>query len=211
MNFQTVRQANGAQVVINATATQIDGTSFIPSGTAKQNCKFTDANGEQQSVTIWQGNGEPIPLGCQSQTLSINISSKTDRGRTYYGGFWQSGAQVPQRSQGADIEHSTAFPSQISPPQAPQQPPQATKPPPQQRNSREVSIERQAAFKAACEYCGRRDDMTPRDIIEVAAAGHYFIETSKNLYDIPMPDKGITNPGYVGDNPPPSPDDDIPF
>lgn len=97
MNFQTVRQANGGKVVINAIAMRIDGTTFISSGTAKQDCVFTDIAGEQQAVTIWQGKGTGIPVEQQGQTLSINISSKTDRGRTYYGGFWQSGAQTQQQ------------------------------------------------------------------------------------------------------------------
>jgi hypothetical protein len=66
-------------------------------------------------------------------------------------------------------------------PQAPQQPPQATKPPQQGRNGREVSIERQAAFKAACEYAGRVA-VDGETLIKIAIAGHYFIETGKNAY-----------------------------
>ncbi|KKN75906.1 hypothetical protein LCGC14_0376140 [marine sediment metagenome] len=98
MNFNAVRQANGANLTISAIADRIDGTSFIPSGTPKQDCKFTDSKGEQQSVTIWQGNGQPIPEGKVGQTLSINISCKTKGNRTNYGGFWNATAQVAQLS-----------------------------------------------------------------------------------------------------------------
>ncbi len=94
MNFQTVRQADGENVTMNAFADRIDGITFIPSGTAKQNCKFTDANGEQQSVTIWQGKGQPLPEDKRGQTLSINISCKVKGNRTNYGGFWNSTAQT---------------------------------------------------------------------------------------------------------------------
>ncbi|KKL07420.1 hypothetical protein LCGC14_2586160, partial [marine sediment metagenome] len=94
MNFNAVRQANGANLTISAIANRIDGTTFIPSGTAKQDCKFTDASGEQQSITIWQGNGQPVPENRVGQTLSINISCKAKGNRTNYGGFWNSTAQV---------------------------------------------------------------------------------------------------------------------
>lgn len=92
--------------------------------------------------------------------------------------------------------------------QAPQQAVQATN---TAANGKNTSIERQVAFKAACEYAGRRD-LDPNTLIEAARAGHYFIETGNNILTVPKPDKEITNPDYVGDNPEPTGDkDDIPF
>ena len=94
MNFKAVREANGDNLIMSAIANRIDGITHIPSGTPKQDCKFTDASGEQQSVTIWQGNGQPLPEDKVGQTLSISISCKTKGNRTNYGGFWNSTAQV---------------------------------------------------------------------------------------------------------------------
>ena len=76
--------------------------------------------------------------------------------------------------------------------------------PPQQRNGKDTSIERQASFKAACEFAGRSGIKDGETLIEVAIAGHYFIETGKNFYRIPEPAQEITN---TGDESP----DDIPF
>lgn len=98
MNFQAVREANGNNVVINAIATSIDGITYTTAGKPKQACKFTDTLGELQGVSIYQGTGQPIPLEKQGQTLSINISVKVGQrgGKLYYGGFWNSTAQVRQ-------------------------------------------------------------------------------------------------------------------
>jgi len=86
-------------------------------------------------------------------------------------------------------------------PQAPQQPAPASNTPQQDYKAKErTSIERQAAFKAACEYCGRTG-IAKEALVEIAKAGHYFIETGNNLYDIPKPDQSITE----------SPSDDIPY
>ncbi len=106
MNFDAVRQANGQNVQLNAIATVIDGTSYTTTGTPKQQCAFTDANGETQKVTIWQGKGIPIPPERQGLTLSINISAKVKGNYTNYGGFW----------------NSTAETRPLTPPQAPPQP-----------------------------------------------------------------------------------------
>ena len=101
MNFETVRQANGDNITMRAFADKIDGISYIPSGTPKQDCKFTDANGEQQNVTVWQGKGQPLPENNVGQTLSINISCKVKGNRTNYGGFWNSTAETAPLNQPA--------------------------------------------------------------------------------------------------------------
>ena len=199
MNFQAVREANGNNVVINAIATLIDGTTYTQAGKPKQYCKFTDANGEQQGVSIYQGTGQPIPPEKQGITLSINISAKTSPqgNKLYYGGFWNSNAQVK--------------PISVQTPQQPRQAPQqAAQQPNAPQNDRNISIEREVAFKAACEYCGRMA-IPKEQLIKVAKAGHYFIATGNDINDIPNPDPSITNPNYVGDNPPPPTGDGIPF
>lgn len=94
--------------------------------------------------------------------------------------------------------------------QAPQQAPQAAQQaarrpnPPQNvsRDARSISIERQCAFKAACTKA-HGTAMTDNEIINLAKAGQYFIETGNNLADVPdYPPQG--------DQSPPT-GDDIPF
>ena len=145
MNFQAVRNANGQNVTMSAIATAIEGTSYIPSGTPKQDCKFTDANGELQSVTIWQGKGVPLPIEQQGLTLSINISCKpNNQGRINYGGFWNSKAQtLPINPQILPINPQ---PSQ----QAPSQPAQGQKfaqPAPKATNNKDRLIVAQVVYK----------------------------------------------------------------
>ncbi len=185
MNFNVVRQANGENVTISAIADRIDGTSFISSGTPKQNCKFTDANGEQQSITIWQGNGQPIPEDKVGQTLSINISCKTKGNRTNYGGFWNATAQVAQlssqpASQGAQKATETAKASS---------------------GDRNTSIERQCAWKSACAFCAATGSLV-EDISSIAQIGIYFIETGEDLNaPDPVDDMPITNASGTEDIP----------
>ena len=184
MNFNAVRQANGANLTMSVIANVIDGTSFIPSGTPKQNCKFTDANGEQQSVTIWQGNGEPLPEDKVGQTLSINISCKTKGNRTNYGGFWNATAQVAPLTQ-------TISPD---PPQAAQNVTGTAK---ASSGDRNTSIERQCAWKSACAFCAATGT---ESIVEIAKIGIHFIETGEDLNaPDPVSDMPITNAGETDD------------
>lgn len=124
MNFEQVRQGNGANVTLNVVANRIDGTSFIPSGTAKQDCQFTDANGENQKVTIWQGKGQPMPTTLVQQTVSLSISCKQKGTRINYGGFWNANAQTqPINTQAAPQQASQDAPQPAQPVQSPPLPP----------------------------------------------------------------------------------------
>ncbi len=114
--------------------------------------------------------------------------AKLKNSQPYQGGQWTppQGQQAPQQT----------------PRQAPQQATPAPNLPQQDYKAKErTSIERQAAFKAACEYCGRIG-IDKEALIEITRAGHYFIETGRSSYDIPQPDPEIVE----------SPSgDDIPF
>lgn len=98
------------------------------------------------------------------------------------------------------IDYATLKNGQNTPqssPQTPQNAPQSAKP---QSNSRNTSIERQCAFKAACSRA-QGTDMKRSEIIDLARQGQYFIETGSNINDVPNYDE----------QPAPPTDGDIPF
>lgn len=102
------------------------------------------------------------------------------------------------------LDYATVKDGQQAPPQPPQAPQNPAKSTNAQRNGRDISIERQAAFKAACTAWEKASEEA---IIKLAIAGHYFIETGNNIHDIPEPDPSITEQGNQQTNP----EDDIPF
>jgi hypothetical protein len=122
MNFQAVRNGNEQNIAMSGILASLDGITYTTNGAPKQRCKITDANQEAQFVTIYQGNGLPIPDNKISQTLSFNISYKMVHGKGYYGGFWNSTAQVAPLSQ-----------------TPPSQPPQVSQNAPQAANGRNKS------------------------------------------------------------------------
>ena len=87
--------------------------------------------------------------------------------------------------------------------QGTQQPAQGPPPAPRPVNSVNTSIERQCAFKSACTWGQEHADGD--DVMNLAVRGLFFIQTGK--VDL----GGRPNPEYVGDNPPPPVEDDIPF
>jgi len=184
MNFETVNANNGNLVDMFGTFMEIGGVHYTQNQKAKAVCKIADDNGVSHKVHLHQGNGQlPTPANLQQRhAFSISTFQGTYQGNPYigYSGFWNSKTKVNQTTQ--------TDPPQPS--QAPQQPRQDTKAP---RNGRDISIERQAAFKAACEYAGR-SGLKAEQLIKVARAGHYFIETGNSVYDIPEPDESITEP-----------------
>lgn len=79
--------------------------------------------------------------------------------------------------------------------------------------SKDDCLNRQSAAKSACHRYHRLPEATTREVIELAKTILYFIETGDNLADVPemLPAGGQPNPDYVGDNPPPPTDGNIPF
>jgi hypothetical protein len=176
----------------------------------------------QITGTITQVGPASAPSG-QYQVRYQDVTITDDQnGKQWYGRIgskqgYQGGEQVAvtvevKQGQDGTYNYFKKFNPQYAPqnaPQAPQQPPQATKPPQQGRNGREVSIERQAAFKAACEYAGRLG-VDGETLIKIAIAGHYFIETGENSY-LKNPVKPPESLRYDRNQPPPQGDEEVPF
>ena len=185
MNFQAIEQANGKQLEMYGTFTEVGGAQFTQSAKAKAVCKVRDMTGIEHKVHIYKGNGQlPTPQNL-NQRCQFNLSSFQGnyQGSPYigYSGFWNSTGQ-------------TAPPNA---PQAPQNALQSTN----SGNGRNTSIERQCAWKGACNRA-RGTDMSPNDIVELARQGIYFIETGNNANALPE---------YDDEQGPPPDDSDIPF
>jgi len=191
MNFAAVRNANGERVAMSAVANRIDGTTFIPSGSAKQDCLFTDTTGEQQKVTIWQGKRSALATNKVGQTVHIDISCKVSGSYTNYGGFWRA-AQQPQ--------------GQARPPAGPPQQKQEEKVADTAKDLRDARMSGlNNATRIVCLLAEMQKDInvSPQHIKEVAAEFVHFIYNGLETRP---------NPDYVGDDPPPPDEDsDIPF
>lgn len=174
---------------------------------------FTDQYGNQyQNITVSTAAG-PVT----GRIGSKKPYTAQDIGRA---GQWDS--EQKQGKQGAynrfKRHYDTPYQGQQQGQQAPQQPTQRPNAPQgASRDARSTSIERQCAFKAACmKYQGL--DITDSEVVKLARAGQYFIETGNNLADVPdYPDEGSQVPPAGG---PPYqggpvdgqvPDGDVPF
>jgi len=166
-SFQAVKQATGNSVTMFGTFHEIGGVSLTQNQKQVCKCQIMDDNGEKHLVRLYGTMPSPAFLGQRQQFTLSTYSGKTQQGQPYngYSGFWNSNAQVA--SQDAR--------------QAPQNALQSTK---SQSEGRNTSIERQCAFKAACNRA-KGTDMEPSNIIELAIQGQYFIETGSNINDLP--------------------------
>lgn len=155
---------------ITGTITAV-GPASAPTG--QYNVRYQDVTIADQSGKEWYGRigSKQGYQGGEQVAVTVEVKQGQDGTYNYFKKF------NPQ------------FGSQNAP-QAPQQGQQAMKPPQQGRNGREVSIERQAAFKAACRYAGRIG-LDGETLIKIAIAGHHFIETGENSYLKATPPKRL--------------------
>jgi len=205
-SFQAVKQANGNSVIMLATFTEVGGVSLTQNQKQVSKCKLIDDNGESHTVRLYGTMPTPALINMRQQFSLSSYQGTLQSGQPYTGfsGFWNDRAMVNQAPTAPpQPQQGTQQPAQR--PNVPQQPQaQGIQP---QSNGRDTSIERQCAFKAACNRA-KETDMKPNDIIELARQGQYFIETGSNINDVSDYEP---NPDYVGDNPPPPDDSEIPF
>ena len=214
MNFAQVRQIMGQKddkgydlkLTMFGALLQVGGVSYTQGGKQTCMCKVIDDTGEAHNVHFY---GKALPSPAQlNQRLSLTISSfqGTGQGGSYtgYHGFWNAKAGVNQQPQQQAPQ---------SPPQRPQTAPQAANAPNvgqrtnqdaflQQEAQKQISIERQTAWKGACwVYTGLgADDTGLRGaVVDLAQAGLHFIQTGEYSPNYPPPDPSIQE------------DEDIPF
>jgi len=197
MNFQAVEQANGNKVTIFGTFTEIGGVQYTPQQKAKAICKIRDTTGIEHKVHIYQGIGElPTPQNLNQRCqFTISTFQGNYKGQPYigYSGFWNSNAQV--------APHNTQQAPQAT--NSPQSAPQGKKDP-----DWDAIAEGKVRHGILCAMLSGGISVDYEEVLRHTT----FVMTGKNHDAYPDPDPSIqNNPDYVGDNPRPPADEDIPF
>lgn len=135
------------------------------SGTKFQKVMITDTVGEIQTVKIYPGTGAGLNASHIGQMLSFLIGpNPSPQGNMYYNGFWQTPQTPPAPPQGQP---------------APQNRPQSTKSPQGQVDTAQTFMNRQSAWRGACDASIRSPDCTNNEILTLAHQGLYFINTGE--------------------------------
>lgn len=211
MNFQQVKQANGNNITLFATFNEISGVSLTQNQKQVCKCRIIDDNGEKHLVRLYGTMPTPALLNMRQEFSLSSYQGKNQQGQPYtgYSGFWNDRAIVNQVP-------SNAPPAPHTMPQTPQYRPQQPNVPQQGMNMPDTyaypvtpETARRMA-RVALMVAMLRNGESPlysyvTELVEFSMTG-----IEPNI--IPNPDPSITNnPDYVGDDPPPSGDGDIPF
>lgn len=212
MDFAHVIQAPGKYIDLQVVVTDIQhrtgdwgnwatGKAMDGPGISKD-VSFAVAGNDQQ------GNPKVFPTDL-AINHRINCAGKfdanTNKMRIYFNSYSQEQAPPPN-----------SYPpvQQPAPQQQPYQQPAPQQPrptPPPTRDATGVSIERQAAWKSACEVAARRSPMSLDDTEAWALRGSQFMTDGRLHPQGPPTHPAGVNPNYDPDRPPPVDDDSIPF
>lgn len=160
MNFQTVEQANGNNIDMFATITELNESGYSKSNKPYQKITIIDDAGVKHKVTIRGSNLPTVAVLNQRQAFTLSIWRNPQSGNTGYSGFWNPKTAVGQ---------TAGF---QQPPQMPQNPPQATNYSQPAPNTTDSEIRIKAARIAATALGGTGVDSAPEvamKIIDVAS------------------------------------------
>lgn len=192
MNFQAVDQANGKNVTIWATLSTWDDISFSTNQKKLLTCKLKDDAGVEHKCRIYEGKGSLPGQEHLEKRMEFNLSTfqgmYENKPYTGYSGFWSHGT----------VQGLQDTPQ--SPPQA-AQPTNHQQPAPQGKKELDTvtAIATKGSIVCAFIQSGelKLDDLS----IDVATAINKWVKFILTN----------NNPDYVGDNPSPPTDDDVPF
>jgi len=121
LNFQQVKQANGNNVTIFATFSDIGGIGLTQNQKQVCKCQLTDDNGEKHLVRLYGTMPNPALQNMRQEFSLSSYQGTNQRGQTYTGfsGFWNDRAMVNQVPRNAPQAPYNA-------PQVPQNRPQST-------------------------------------------------------------------------------------
>ena len=209
MNFIAVKQANGQNVTMLATFNEIGGVSLNQNQKPVCKCQITDDNGEKHLVRLYNQNMPTTALLNMRQQFTLSsYQGQTQKSQPYtgYSGFWDDRAMVNQVPDNAPPAPHTIPQTPQSRPQSTNVPQQGMKlpdtyaypvtPETQGRMARSVVIEAmlRSGRKPLLSYAAELADFITTGIDPAKAKAQYQ-----------------TNPNYVGDDPPPPQDSEIPF
>jgi hypothetical protein len=214
MNFQQVKQANGNNITLFATFNEVGGVALTQNQKQVCKCQLIDDNREKHLVRLYGTMPTPALLNMRQEFSLSSYQGKNQQGQPYvgYSGFWNDRAMVNQVPSNAPQAPHTM-------PQTPQYRPQQPNVP--QTNLQGLNMPDTYAYPVTPETARRmarvalmvatlRNGQVPllsyiTELVEYSMTG---IEPSK----VPDPHPSIqNNPDYVGDDPPPPIDGEIPF
>ena len=212
MNFQSVKASPGKYVQLQAVITEIkhmDG-DYGPYALGKAQ----DNQGVVEGVLFTIKKGAQFPTGLvagHSCNWAGKFDANTGNMKLFFGSMAQRdvAAQAPQQ---APPQAQEPYHEPVGQPQSPTPPPQAPMAPQGSRDATGTSIERQCAWKSACGVAASNRMLELKHVVDWAVRGAKFM--ADGMGDIPsepLTQPSGPNPNYVGDNPPPPTDDDIPF
>ena len=220
MNFQQVKQANGNNVTMFGTFDEVGGISLTQNQKQVCKCKIRDDNKEGHLVRLYGTMPTPAFLNMRQEFSLSSYQGKNQQGQPYTGfsGFWNDRTMVNQVPANAPPAPYTAPPAPQAPP-APYNAPQAPQQPAQRPNVPQgLNMPDTYAYPVTPETARRmarvalmvamlRNGESPlysyvTELVEYSMTG---IEPNVQQQE------DNANPDYVGDNPPPPQDDDIPF
>ncbi len=223
MNFQQVKQANGNNVTMFGTFNEVGGVAHTANQKQVSKCQITDDNGEKHLVRLYGTMPTPALINMRQEFSLSSYQGNNQQGQPYTGfsGFWNDRAMVNQVPANAPPAPYTApqAPRYSDLPPVPAQSPQA---PPQPAQRPNVPQPAPQALNMPDTYAYPVTPETARRMARTAFITAMLGNGQRPLYSfitelveysytgIEPPTQGQTNPGYVGDDPPP-PKDDIPF
>lgn len=215
MNFQAVAQANGQNVTMFGTFNEVGGVSFTQNQKQVCKCQIIDDNNEKHLVRLYGTMPGPALLGQRQQFTLSTYSGKTQQGQPYtgYSGFWDDKAQVaPQNPQQPPSQPAQPTNAPYNALHSPQSYPQGMKMPDTYAYPVTPETQERMAASVACQCAARLfgtapDNMPTNEaailLIQIAEPIKNWILNSKPQYK--------SNPDWVGENPPPPKDDEIPY
>ena len=221
MNFQTVKQANGNNVTLFATFNEVGGVSLTQNQKQVCKCRLIDDNREKHLVRLYGTMPTPALLNMRQEFSLSSYQGKNQQGQPYTGfsGFWNDRAMVNQVPANAPPAPYTAPPAPQAPP-APYNAPQTPQLAPQQPNVPQQGMNMPDTYAYPVTPETARRMARTAFITAMLQNGQspllsYVTELVEYSYTGIEPNvqqqEGNVNPDYVGDKPPPTVDDDIPF
>lgn len=211
MNFAAVQQAGGQNVIMLGQIVEFKGEGVGRTGKPWKKMVVEDMERERHTVTI-RGNLPPATALNQQAQFTISTYQGTSQGGPYtgYSGFCDVLPNYGQQAPQAAGYQPTQQQSPAPPLRQPQQPQLQQQYPRQQQANKQPDWDNINLGKCRHTlYCAViKAGMTPIDLV----ADVPMLQAIEELAGLSMNGLGgLPNPDYVGDNPPPPQDEDVPF
>ena len=230
MNFNQVRAVEGQKdekgyqisVPMMGTIQNITPPEWNKNGKKFQKVAIGDDTGESHNVKIYLGSNPDMNDSMLTQRFPFRIAPNAFKGKMYYTGFWEAGQSHMQAPQAAQ-PHAPYQGQQQAPQHAPQGPPQgrqSTNAPQRPVSAESLFIGKQAVVKGVCDALSHSTENFDADLFVATCWkiwNGFVVADTEPLGKAPQPQtftetaKSYENPDYVGDEPTPPDDSDIPF